>query len=134
MRVYVNPLVEGYNEIFELDRFFELLAHLLRSKLVEREFLIEYFRDGSAHIEVLNENVEFSKQKRKLVATSFMQNFKKNKYEELLKRREKYIFVWNKNEIDKMLKFLEFAIKELVNLNLKIDRVEESIYMEIEEV
>lgn len=134
MRVYVNPLVEGYNEIFELDRFFKLLAHLLRSKLVEREFLIEYFRDGSAYIEVLNENVEFSKQKRKLVATSFMENFKKNKYEELLKRREKYIFVWNKNEIDKMLKFLEFAIKELVNLNIKIDRVEESIYMEIEEV
>ena len=33
-----------------------------------------------------------------------------------------------------MLKFLEFAIKELVNLNIKIDRKEESIYMEIEEV
>ena len=86
------------------------------------------------HIEVLNDNVEFSKQKRKLIALRFMENFQKNKYEELLKRREKYIFVWDKNEIDKMLKFLEFAIKELVNLNVKIERVEENIYLEIEEV
>jgi len=131
MKIYINPLVLGYAEVFELDRFLELLSHLLRSKIVEREFRIEYFRDGTAYVEVEKDRVLFSKEKKKLVATKFMENFKKKKYEELLKRREKYIFVWEKNEIGKMIDFLEFAIKELINLNVRIERKEESIYMEI---
>jgi len=131
MKIYVNPLVLGYAEVFELDRFLELLAHLLRSKIVEIEFRIEYFRDGTAYVEVEKDRVLFPKEKKKLVATKFMENFKKNRYEELLKRREKYIFVWGKNEIGKMLDFLEFAIKELINLSVRIERKEESIYMEI---
>ncbi|RUM29617.1 MAG: hypothetical protein DSY32_03055 [Aquifex sp.] len=127
----INPLVLGYAEVFELDRFLELLSHLLRSKIVEREFRIEYFRDGTAHVEVEKDRVLFPEKKKKLVATKFMENFKKKKYEELLKRRERYIFVWDKNEIGKMTDFLEFAIKELINLSVRIERKEESIYMEI---
>jgi len=56
MRVYVNPLVAGYSEIFELDSFLKLLSHLLRSSLVESlqsKFQIVCGRcdDGSKELE-----------------------------------------------------------------------------------
>jgi len=138
MRV-MNPFIEGYADIWDIDKFLEVIkGFFFRKNSDGIAIFIENLRDGTVKFDVLKEvyNVFLDPQKRKLVAVKFIENLKMYDWREAIKRKDKYIFVFFEHEAEEFLDFLDKAISILGKFILKIRKNEEfeCTYVEIEGV
>ena len=131
----LNPLIEGYTDVWDITRFLEVLKlFVLESFSSEKVLDVENLGNGIIRFEVISDRVSWTEGKKKLVAMKFLESLRnpKNWWKELLKRRDKYIFVFNWEEKDEVLDFIAYSISELENFRLKILKAGRDLYLEID--